>query len=61
MQKGMKSMSFQHLRPNPVQEMAIANFHRALEEYMAEPADEERPAVRRKSASGARSPLGVAK
>jgi phenylpropionate dioxygenase-like ring-hydroxylating dioxygenase large terminal subunit len=35
MQKGMKSMSFEGLRTNPVQEVAIINFHRALEEFIA--------------------------
>jgi phenylpropionate dioxygenase-like ring-hydroxylating dioxygenase large terminal subunit len=35
MQKGMKSMSFEGLRTNPVQEVAITNFHRALEEFIA--------------------------
>jgi phenylpropionate dioxygenase-like ring-hydroxylating dioxygenase large terminal subunit len=35
MQAGMKSMSFTGLRTNPVQEVAISNFHRALDEFIA--------------------------
>jgi hypothetical protein len=41
----MKSMSFQHLRPNPVQEVPVSNFHRALDEFVAAPPKEEKAAV----------------
>ncbi|MGE0743560.1 MAG: SRPBCC family protein [Hyphomonadaceae bacterium] len=34
-QKGMRSRGFQGLRPNPVQEVAVSNFHRAVERYLA--------------------------
>lgn len=33
-QKGMKSRAFTHARPNPVQEVELTNFHRALETYV---------------------------
>jgi phenylpropionate dioxygenase-like ring-hydroxylating dioxygenase large terminal subunit len=33
-QKGMKSRGFRGPRPNPVQEQAVINFHRALAQYM---------------------------
>jgi phenylpropionate dioxygenase-like ring-hydroxylating dioxygenase large terminal subunit len=33
-QKGMKSMGFKGARPNPKQEVAVLNFHRALVEFM---------------------------
>ncbi|MEP7349572.1 MAG: aromatic ring-hydroxylating dioxygenase subunit alpha [Sphingorhabdus sp.] len=35
-QKGMKSRAFRGARPNPLQETAISNFHRALVEFMDE-------------------------
>jgi hypothetical protein len=35
-QKGMKSRGFEALRTNPVQEVSISNFHRALREYIAD-------------------------
>ena len=35
MQKGMKSMSFDGSRTNPIQEVAITNFHRVLGEFIA--------------------------
>jgi hypothetical protein len=35
-QKGMKSMGFKGARPNPKQEVAVLNFHRALVEFMEE-------------------------
>lgn len=35
-QKGMKSRGFEALRTNPVQEISISNFHRALREYIAD-------------------------
>ena len=33
-QKGMRSRAFSYARPNPVQEVPITNFHRALEDYV---------------------------
>lgn len=33
-QRGMKSRGFTGARPNPKQEVAVSNFHRALHEYM---------------------------
>ncbi len=33
-QKGLKSRGFAYARPNPLQEVAIANFHRTLEQYV---------------------------
>lgn len=33
-QKGMKSKGFKGAKPNPRQEVAVLNFHRALEEFM---------------------------
>jgi phenylpropionate dioxygenase-like ring-hydroxylating dioxygenase large terminal subunit len=51
LQKGMKSMSFQQLRPNPVQEVPIANFHRALDEFVAAPQAEGKAPSARKARS----------
>lgn len=34
-QQGMHSRGFEGLRPNPVQEMAVINFHHAIERYLA--------------------------
>jgi phenylpropionate dioxygenase-like ring-hydroxylating dioxygenase large terminal subunit len=36
-QKGMRSRGFRGLRPNPVQERAISNFHRVLRRFMIDP------------------------
>jgi phenylpropionate dioxygenase-like ring-hydroxylating dioxygenase large terminal subunit len=36
-QKGVRSRGFQGLRTNPVQEMAVRNFHRALDKYLNAP------------------------
>jgi len=36
-QKGMRSRGFRGARPNPVQERAIANFHRVLRRFMEDP------------------------
>jgi len=33
-QRGMKSRGFRGARPNPVQERAVSNFHRALHEFI---------------------------
>ena len=33
-QKGMKSRGFKGCRPNPYQELVVANFHRALREHI---------------------------
>jgi phenylpropionate dioxygenase-like ring-hydroxylating dioxygenase large terminal subunit len=35
-QRGMRSRAFAGARPNPVQERAVANFHRALHDYLGE-------------------------
>jgi len=35
-QRGMKSRGFAGSRPNPVQERAVSNFHRALHDFLAE-------------------------
>ncbi|MBV9842584.1 MAG: aromatic ring-hydroxylating dioxygenase subunit alpha, partial [Sphingomonadaceae bacterium] len=35
-QKGMKNKAFKGARPNPKQEIAVLNFHRALEEFLEE-------------------------
>jgi phenylpropionate dioxygenase-like ring-hydroxylating dioxygenase large terminal subunit len=35
-QKGMKSIGFKGARPNPKQEVAVLNFHRALEAFLEE-------------------------
>lgn len=44
-QKGMRSRGFKGARPNPVQERAIANFHRVLRRFMEDPrADDDLPA-----------------
>ncbi|WP_411740612.1 SRPBCC family protein, partial [Pseudomonas sp. BF-R-19] len=34
-QEGMKSSGFKGSRTNPVQEVAVSNFHRVLLEYLA--------------------------
>lgn len=36
-QRGMKSSAFKVARPNPVQEVEIANFHRVVEEMINKP------------------------
>jgi phenylpropionate dioxygenase-like ring-hydroxylating dioxygenase large terminal subunit len=36
LQRGMKSRGFAGSRPNPVQERAVSNFHRALHDFVAE-------------------------
>ena len=41
-QKGMKSLGFKGLRPHPVEEQAVINFHRTLAKYMG--TGEPRPA-----------------
>jgi hypothetical protein len=38
-QKGMQSRSFEAARTSPVQEIAVSNFHRVLDEYLAAPDD----------------------
>ena len=35
-QKGMKSIGFKGARPNPKQEVAVLNFHRALQAFLDE-------------------------
>jgi len=35
-QKGMKSIGFKGARPNPKQEVAVLNFHRALTGFLEE-------------------------
>ena len=36
-QKGMRSRGFKGLRPSPIQERAIINFHRVLRRFMEDP------------------------
>jgi hypothetical protein len=41
-QKGLRSRGFRGSRPSPIQERAIANFHRRLRTFMQDPhADDE--------------------